>query len=199
MERYITWEELGTMIRTSFFAFALICLSLGHAKADNFTFSFTNDAGNVSGTVTGEIFGLINDGATHPATSVVINSYPPALNPFDTNLTLTTWGTINANQFIESSGLITFADFGARDVTTVCTVQCVANIEFVPPGSNFTGISVLDTSGHRFTATDASPTFSPTPSVPEPSPVYLLLTVLGVVAIVARRRHVQGLAVGPPE
>src|ERR1035437_4555091 len=77
------WEGLGTMIRAAYFAFALICFSSGYARADNFTFSFTDNVTgtpNVDGTVTGEIFGLTNDWVSRAATSIVITSYPAGLN-----------------------------------------------------------------------------------------------------------------------
>ena|ERR1039458_6064768 len=186
------------MIRASYFAFALICFSSGHAKADNFTFSFTNTDGNVNGTVTGEIFGLIDDGSTHSATSVVLNSYPNGLKPFDTNPSLTTWDKILANQFIESSGTITSAFFEVHDTASCLGTGCYFHL-ILPDATNESFIDVDDGLFSRDVSTNTDPTFTLIPSaVPEPSAVYLLLTVLGVVAIVARRRHAQGLAVGPP-
>jgi hypothetical protein len=46
----------------------------------NFTFAFSNTVGSVAGTVTGEIFGL-TEGATGPATNVIVDSYPVDLEP----------------------------------------------------------------------------------------------------------------------
>jgi hypothetical protein len=43
-----------------------------------FTFSFTDTIGNVGGTVTGEIDGLVN-GANVPATDVILESYPSGI------------------------------------------------------------------------------------------------------------------------
>jgi hypothetical protein len=50
------------------------------ANAMNFDFSFSNDPlyGNVTGTVTGEIFGLTNNSTSY-ATNVVIDSYPAGI------------------------------------------------------------------------------------------------------------------------
>ena len=48
----------------------------------NFDFSITNDPtwGNVNGTVTGEVFGLVNN-ATSSATSVEVFTWPAGLIP----------------------------------------------------------------------------------------------------------------------
>jgi hypothetical protein len=54
-----------------------IVLAAGPASADDFSFSFTNDIGNVAGTVTGEILGL-TDNSTGAATDVIIESFPSA-------------------------------------------------------------------------------------------------------------------------
>ena len=57
-------------------------LSAGKAQAGpllDFTFSFTDTTGGVSGTVTGEILGL-SDNSTGAATDVLIESHAAALN-----------------------------------------------------------------------------------------------------------------------
>ena len=191
------------MIRAAYFAFALICFSSGYARADNFTFSFTNSFGNVNGTVTGEIFGLINDGAPYAATSIVIAaSYPDGLNPIDSNLTPTSWDTKVSNSFTESSGVITQSIFLASDGCGPPSTLCSEfGLDLI--GSSGSGVlGVLNGEIWSRAVQGDVLTFklvpAPPSAVPEPSAVYLLLTVLGVVAIVARRRHAQGLAVGPP-
>jgi hypothetical protein len=76
-----------------------------------FDFSFTNDGGNVSGTVTGRILGL-NDNSTGPASHVLIDSFPGALSglgaaPIDTAL----WNFPIVNSFTVTGGIVTAADF----------------------------------------------------------------------------------------
>ena len=58
----------------------LTCIPAVDAATVNFIFSFTNSTGNVAGTVTGEILGLLNN-STCPATHVIIDSYPGAFSP----------------------------------------------------------------------------------------------------------------------
>ena len=87
----------------------LLAASFGPATADNFLFSFTNETGNTPGTVTGEIFGLVNNSIS-PATDVTITSAPPAIElpsvPFDM---FPPSSTIN-NLFNEHDGMIIAAD-----------------------------------------------------------------------------------------
>ena len=68
--------HVKSLARTLALAVAVIGFIASPAKADNFLFSFTNNAGNTSGTVTGEIFGLVNN-STGPATEVEILTIPP--------------------------------------------------------------------------------------------------------------------------
>jgi hypothetical protein len=94
---------------------SLLCLMLpGVSRADDFTFSFTNTDGNVSGVVTGEILGL-TDNTTGPAAQVLIESYPAAI------ASIIGPGPINAmqladqlvNSFTEAGGVVTAASFAA--------------------------------------------------------------------------------------
>ena len=87
----------------------LLAATFGPATADNFLFSFTNETGNTPGTVTGEIFGLVNNSIS-PATDVTITSAPPAIVlpslPFDM---FPPSFTIN-NLFNELDGMIIATD-----------------------------------------------------------------------------------------
>jgi hypothetical protein len=117
-------------------------------------------------------------------------------------LTPTSWDTQFSNSFTESSGVITAVFFLASDgcgpPSTLCSEFGLDLIG--SPGSGVLG--VLNGEIWSLAVQGDVLTFAlvpaPPSAVPEPSAVYLLLTVLGVVAIVARRRHAQGLAVGPP-
>ena len=96
------------MKNTTLGAFAFACaLALaptpGHALSFNFSFSNTT-AGDIPGTVTGEIDGL-QDNATGPATAVFINS-SPAFFGF-TNFSVPLPGPGNGvNSFTVTSGMI---------------------------------------------------------------------------------------------
>jgi hypothetical protein len=90
---------------------AMLVSAPGHAL--DFTFSFTNQTGNVPGTVTGEIDGLMNN-ATSTPTHVTVTSFPSALGlgvsaPFDTigdvqpglnHFTVNAAGMITAAQYL---------------------------------------------------------------------------------------------------
>jgi hypothetical protein len=87
-------------------------IGLLHPTASNalvFKFSFSNTGGTVPGTVTGEIFGLVN-GTAVPATNVVLDSYPAGLGLPSPPLNAFT-GSIADNAFNVSSDQITRADF----------------------------------------------------------------------------------------
>jgi hypothetical protein len=110
----------STVFVLSFFAAGIVLFG-GSAKADSFTFSFTNTTGDVSGTVTGEILGLTNN-STSSATDVIIESFPSALGsdlftsytaPID--VFASPWYTTSPNTFTETNGQITAANFGMDD------------------------------------------------------------------------------------
>jgi hypothetical protein len=90
---------------------ALIVLmhpTASHADLLDFKFSFQGAVtGNILGTVTGEIFGLM-DNATGPASNVIVDSYPAALKLPAPPLTI---GRIDVNSFTVSSGVVTNAAF----------------------------------------------------------------------------------------
>jgi hypothetical protein len=84
------------------------------AGAVNFIFSFTNSTGNVPGTVTGEILGLL-DNSTSPAAHIIINSYPGAFNPtpFSPPVDASAFPNQFLNSFTVTGGVITSAKFDA--------------------------------------------------------------------------------------
>jgi len=91
----------------------LSALACGVARADNFTFSFSSDPtlSTVSGTVTGEIFGLPHNG-TGAATDITVTSYPAGLVTFGsypTPVDIFTWtgGFTGQNSFTVTNGVIT--------------------------------------------------------------------------------------------
>lgn len=107
--------EIRSMMLTLVFALSGILLAAASAKADSFSFSFTG-GGNVPGTVTGEILGLVNN-ATGAASKVVITSYPAAMDASDLGpapIDVTAWSNIFFNSFTETNGEITSAIFQAK-------------------------------------------------------------------------------------
>jgi hypothetical protein len=165
------------MKRAVLMAVATMSLLGVNAKADNFTFSFSQPG---VGTVTGEIFGLQDDGAYHPATEVLITSAPASFEfypvlPFDP--IATDWDQQNYNTFQETGGVITDGDFIATSTGVVGLAIAVLSIY---SGSFYTDApDALFDDGIYGTAT-----FAP---VPEPFAWFLLLTVMLAVAIVKKK------------
>src|ERR1039458_6977378 len=172
--------KVQTMIRAFLWVSVGVALSGAYAKADNFNFSITGSLG----TVTGEIFGLTNDGLNHAATEVLILTYPASLDPFPT-LDVTAWDTQVSNLFTEFAGSVTSAFFEATDGPTV---------GFYPDTYFFS----LDTSLGEVESTsppvreDIGPTIFTPAAVPEPNALVLLSTALLLVALVARKRIAHG-------
>ena len=171
--------------RTLALAAAVIAFSGTPAKADNFLFSF---AGSATDVITGEIFGLTNN-STSAATSIIFLTQPLLLNGH--NLTPTTWQTVSANTFTETSGVITAADFHASDF-----------FQFAgqPPGNGdqarfdlFTQFGTLIEIDTTFVAefvVSGDVTFT---NVPESSSAILPWTGLLAVALLAKNRTARRL------
>jgi len=166
-----------------------IVFSSALARADDFSFSFTNTTGNVVGTVTGEILGL-TDNSTGPAADVIIESYPSALNAdlftsYTAPIDLFAGGwplTTASDTFTESAGEITAADFGVDD----------GDFDFVTLGtgcnivSSFCGNGFGNWEGSNFIG--GTITYAPLgSSTPEPSTLGLALA--GIVTLTARLRR----------
>lgn len=95
-------------------ATVLACIPRLDAGTVNFIFSFTNSTGNVPGTVTGEILGLLNN-STGPAAHIIIDSYPGAFSPtpFSPPVDATAFPNQFLNSFTVTGGVITSARFDA--------------------------------------------------------------------------------------
>src|SRR3974377_159666 len=96
---------------------SILALLLGAVAANagtrNFDFSVTNTIGTVSGTFTGEIFGL-TDNATSAATSVLIETFPAAMNSLNSPpIDATLWDQQYQNSFVVSNGQIVDGGFWA--------------------------------------------------------------------------------------
>jgi len=198
----MTKSKLNRAACLSLMAAALAVLVMASpVHADDFSFSFTNTVGNVSGTVTGEILGL-TDGTTGPAAEVILESYPAALFPdvvANGNIMTNeaTWGAPDANFFTESGGTITGGNF----VVGVAATGFAVGFELDNGGEsgledvNFaTGID----SEIEIASGIAGLNITPLSSVPEPSS--LLLLGVGLVALTVLKcrtripRHTAQLA-----
>jgi hypothetical protein len=163
----------------------------GTAQASlTYTFSFTDTTGTVPGTVTGEILGL-SDNSTGPATGVLIESWPTALNsdlftsytsPIDTSL----WPIENANTFTVSGGEITAAAFAVDDGDfDFFTLGTGCNLPSSECGNAFGNWSNAQWVG----SASGDVTFSALSAVPEPSTFAYL--ALAVIALIVRARVKQ--------
>jgi hypothetical protein len=112
---YYALKSLASPIALAIAGIALVA----PARADDFTFSFTNtNPGYTSGTVTGILYGLTDNGSPGPATDVLITSYPAATcNGSSCGLPNDTsafgW-SISTNDFTETSGSIQSGFFQAQ-------------------------------------------------------------------------------------
>jgi len=164
--------------------FALAGASLPAHAGLNFDFSITNTLGNVSGTVTGEIFGLSDNTADQAATDIEILTYPTGITglpaaPFDIFGFPNT--TITSNEFTVSGGVITAMDFVDYYPHAIGQLDLDYNGLYFLSNSSVTGYVTTVQSG--FTITPAS-----TSDLPEPASIVLLLSGLFGLRMIRRRR-----------
>lgn len=177
---------------------AFIVFASGVATAANISFSFSNDPsmGNVPGTVTGELFGLPDNG-TGPATAVVIDSYPAGLvsfgsytPPFD--VFAWTGGTVNENSFTLVGGVVTggsFSIIGANGVNDQLYInsQCECAYGGLELGTNFLDIGSND-SLFVWNDNGIGPTGVTFGNAAIPEPASLLLIAPALLGLAALRR-----------
>jgi hypothetical protein len=158
---------------------ALVAAAPAYAGLD-FYFSFINGNGNVSGTVTGEIFGLTDD-TTSGATDVVIDSYPAGLS-----LPAVPWDIFNdsnytnvGNGFTVSGGVITAAFFAELDFADSSSFSL--NDEGFNNVIDLNGNAVENEGGFKGATYTAVPT-------PEPASIVLLLSGMFGLRLIRRRK-----------
>jgi hypothetical protein len=168
-----------------------MALPSASAWADNFEISFTNTIGNVPGTVTLEVMGLTNN-TTGPASSVTITSYPSALNPYiaDAGTNVLAWEYQNSNVFTETAGNLVSESFGASDIAggqveAVVLNTTTNNLGNGPAPIDFLGYGPLTSSINPYIAAVET---VPTSPVPVPAAAWLMLSGLGGLAAMARKR-----------
>jgi hypothetical protein len=158
------------MLATAALAAALIA---SQALALDFKFSFDGTNGTLSGTVTGKIFGLL-DNATSPATDLMISSAPSAFGistPYDMFPTTTA-----INFFTLLNGVIVDAQFLSGDPTGTFEL-----------GLNFAGQNNLKnpataTTYNNLGFAGATYTAIAVPA-PVPEPVSASLLILGLAGL----------------
>lgn len=167
-----------------------IALSSVSAKADDFSFSFTNTVWYaVPGTVTGEILGLTNN-ATGPAAEVLITSFPSGLNsvlgsgPINAML----WDQQYQNSFTESGGQVTAGGFWANDTINGWSQGAQLYINGDGGPYNFLNLDGTDAlyvwGDNGLAAANIKPLGTPTP---EPSSFLLALGFAGVLGAFRRK------------
>jgi hypothetical protein len=131
------------VMRKFLIAVAVTAAMLVPAKAGpiNFDFTFTRIStppGNVTGTVTGEVFGLLDNFTNQAATSVEIFSYPSGLGlGLTTPITITSPpDTLSPNLFNVSGGIMTSAQFAAFAPTFVLSLFSGTNLSSLTNTTN---------------------------------------------------------------
>ena len=172
----------------------------GEAQALDFNFSVTNDPtwGNVSGTFTGEVFGLV-DNATSSATSVEIFTWPAGLIPlanqpnYTAPIDATTWNSQIENTFTVVAGVIVSGDFHADNATAVSSLdRLYLNGTGCQSGPTCSFLSLGSSNSQYIWATSNAFTLftqaTPTSTTPLPAALPLFATGLGALGLLGWRR-----------
>ncbi len=196
--------KLQTLIKCAV-ATALVLASSPSFASLTFEFSFTNTIGNTAGTVTGEVFGLV-DNATVAATDVIITSYPSGMTglpPAPFSVLKLAYTSLMYNSFPVHNGQVQtdgnlghgLFEFGSSNSYTADWDFCISGIGFATspcmPPSWFSSWSP-GWYNIRHVMTNDIAHFTPVPGpsnpVPEPQTSALLLAGMAGLAGLARKR-----------
>jgi len=174
---------------------AITFLALASGPADaltlTFDFSFINNEGNVTGTVTGEIDGLVNNASGQQATALYINTYPTGPTglgtlgtvPISVPLPVPTYNqfTVNSSGFLVSEY---FAEINPFTYTLV--LNSAAQVFYLTNSRGCTAVCV-----EASTLTITTPSTSATPL---PAALPLFATGLGALGLLGWRRKRKNAA-----
>jgi PEP-CTERM motif-containing protein len=169
-----------------------------NANALAFFFSFTNDVGNVSGTVTGEVFGLTNN-STSSATLVELLSWPSGLVPsanqsfYVPPINVTSWATQDINTFTVLDGQVTSGSFHADNSNSVSDLdRLYLNAGTCTSGPSCSFLSLGSNDGqYVWHGVDGTTFTTAISAVPEPSTWAMLLIGFAGVGFMAYRRKAK--------
>jgi hypothetical protein len=171
-------------------ALGLAITQSGQGQAATFDFSFSNAIGNVSGTVSGEIFGLADTG-TSAATDIVLTSAPTGVgfSSFPLDIFTLPW-TNFANSFTVTAGQITDATFASEAGNGSRVPHLLLNLGVLNVLNNIDGQTGVENEDGF-----AGITFTPvaSPMIPEPSTWAMMLVGfagLGLAGYWASRKSI---------
>lgn len=178
-------------MKRMFLSVALVCAGALHATAGTFTFSVTDNPSvsgsfSVSGTISGRIFGLTDDGTNQSATSIIIDSAPAVYSALLGVDVVNTGGWSPQGFFTTSGGQITHSSFDSIHISPLPIFSFTLNTNY--PGDNGGTSGILMNDGEVFRKTqDLNPTFgSASAETPEPATAGLVALVLVALAGWAR-------------